>query len=131
MAEMQQYRGTGRRKRSVARVIIRPGSGRISINGREAADFFPVELIRQEAFSPLRLTQLDERVDVRIKVNGGGVRGQAGAIRHGLSRALLVYDAGLRPQLKQAGFLRRDARKVERKKYGLHKARKAPQYSKR
>ncbi len=131
MAETQQYRGTGRRKRSVARVIIRPGSGRLSINGREASDFFPVELIRQEAFSPLRLTQLDERIDVRVKVSGGGVRGQAGAIRHGLSRALLAYDAGLRPQLKQAGFLRRDARKVERKKYGLHKARKAPQYSKR
>jgi len=131
MAEMQQYRGTGRRKRSVARVIIRPGSGRVSINGREAADFFPVELIRQEAFSPLRLTQLDERIDVHVTVHGGGVRGQAGAIRHGLSRALLAYDAGLRPQLKQAGFLRRDARKVERKKYGLHKARKAPQYSKR
>ncbi len=131
MAETQQYRGTGRRKRSVARVIIRPGSGRVSINGREAADFFPVELIRQEAFSPLRLTQLDERIDVRVTVHGGGVRGQAGAIRHGLSRALLAYDAGLRPQLKQAGFLRRDARKVERKKYGLHKARKAPQYSKR
>jgi len=131
MAEAQQYRGTGRRKRSVARVIIRPGSGRMSINGREASDFFPVELIRQEAFSPLRLTQLDERIDVRVKVSGGGVRGQAGAIRHGLSRALLAYDAGLRPQLKQAGFLRRDARKVERKKYGLHKARKAPQYSKR
>jgi len=131
MAEAKHYLGTGRRKRSVARIIIKPGSGRISINGREAANFFPVELIRQEAFSPLRLTQLDERIDVRVSVSGGGVRGQAGAIRHGLSRALLEYDSGLRPQLKQAGFLTRDARKVERKKYGLHKARKAPQYSKR
>ncbi len=131
MAEMQQYLGTGRRKRSVARVIIKPGSGQLSINNREAADYFPVELIRLEAFSPLRLVQLDNRIDVRVSVAGGGISGQAGAIRHGISRALLEYDGGLRPQLKEAGYLTRDARKVERKKYGLHKARKAPQYSKR
>ena len=131
MAEMQQYLGTGRRKRSVARVTIKPGSGQLSVNGREADDYFPVELVRLEAFSPLRLVQLDNRIDVRVNVTGGGISGQAGAIRHGISRALLEYDSGLRPQLKEAGYLTRDARKVERKKYGMKKARKAPQFSKR
>ena len=131
MAEMQQYLGTGRRKRSVARVIIKPGSGQLSVNGREASNYFPVELVRQEAFSPLRLVQLDNRIDVRVSVTGGGISGQAGAIRHGISRALLEYDIGLRAQLKEAGYLTRDARKVERKKYGMKKARKAPQFSKR
>ncbi|MDX8389151.1 MAG: 30S ribosomal protein S9 [Mariprofundaceae bacterium] len=125
------YRGTGRRKSSVARVIIKPGKGVISINGREAENYFPVELVRQEAFSPLQLAKLDGRIDVRITVNGGGTRGQAGAVRHGLSRALLCYDVGLRAELKKAGFLTRDSRRVERKKYGLKKARKAPQFSKR
>ncbi|MDQ6966253.1 MAG: 30S ribosomal protein S9 [Mariprofundaceae bacterium] len=125
------YRGTGRRKSSVARVIIQPGSGRIVVNGRDVTNYFPVEIVRQHALSPLALTQLAGRLDVRVLVNGGGTSGQAGAIRHGLARALLLYDAALRPQLKKVGMLTRDPREVERKKYGLHKARKAPQFSKR
>ena len=125
------YRGNGRRKSSVARVIIQPGSGKIVVNGRDVANYFPVEIVRQHALSPLALAQLSGRMDVRVLVNGGGISGQAGAIRHGLARALVEYDAGLRPQVKKAGMLTRDSRKVERKKYGLHKARKAPQFSKR
>ena len=125
------YRGTGRRKSSVARVMIRPGQGRVTINGRELEDYFPVEIIRQQALLPLAKTELSGRIDVRVNVAGGGVSGQAGAIRHGIARALLAYDAGLRPALKADGFLTRDARKVERKKAGLKKARKAPQFSKR
>ncbi|OIQ04006.1 MAG: 30S ribosomal protein S9 [Zetaproteobacteria bacterium CG06_land_8_20_14_3_00_59_53] len=125
------YRGTGRRKSSTARVIIQPGSGRIVVNGRDVTNYFPVEIVRQHALSPLALTQLAGRLDVRVLVNGGGTSGQAGAIRHGLARALILYDAGLRPQLKKVGMLTRDPREVERKKYGLHKARKAPQFSKR
>jgi len=130
MAE-SMYSGTGRRKSSVARVIIQPGSGKIEINGRDVSNYFPVEIVRQHALSPLTLAQLSGRLDVRVKVHGGGISGQAGAVRHGLARALIEYDAGLRPQVKEAGMLTRDARKVERKKYGLHKARKAPQFSKR
>jgi len=126
-----KHNGTGRRKRSVARVTITPGSGNISINSRTAQDYFPVEIIRQQAFSPLDTTELQGRFDITILVNGGGVSGQAGAVRHGLSRALISYDLGLRPSLKSVGFLRRDPRKIERKKAGLKKARKAPQYSKR
>jgi small subunit ribosomal protein S9 len=125
------YRGTGRRKSSIARVIIQPGSGRIVVNGRDVTNYFPVEIVRQHALSPLTLTQLSGRLDVRVLVNGGGTSGQAGAIRHGLARALILYDEGLRPQVKKAGMLTRDPREVERKKYGLHKARKAPQFSKR
>lgn len=125
------YRGTGRRKSSVARVMIQPGSGRIMVNGRDVTNYFPVEIVRQHALSPLALTQLAGRLDVRVRVNGGGTSGQAGAIRHGLARALILYDAGLRDQVKKAGMLTRDAREVERKKYGLHKARKASQFSKR
>jgi len=125
------YRGTGRRKSSIARVIIQPGSGRIVVNGRDVTNYFPVEIVRQHALSPLTLTQLSGRMDVRVLVNGGGTSGQAGAIRHGLARALILYDEGLRPQVKKAGMLTRDPREVERKKYGLHKARKAPQFSKR
>jgi len=130
MAETM-YRGTGRRKRSVARVIIQSGSGRIMVNGREVENYFPVEIIRQQALLPLTETQLSGRIDVRVNVNGGGISGQAGAIRHGIARALIEYDSGLRPALKAAGFLTRDARKVERKKAGLKKARRAPQFSKR
>jgi len=130
MAETQ-YRGTGRRKRSVARVIITSGKGKIQVNGREVENYFPVEIIRQQALSPLTATNLSGRIDVRVNVSGGGVSGQAGAIRHGLARALVEYDSGLRPQLKAEGFLTRDARKVERKKAGLKKARRAPQFSKR
>lgn len=125
------YRGTGRRKRSVARVMIQPGQGKISVNGRELDDYFPVEIIRQQAILPLAEVQLSGRIDVRVNVFGGGVSGQAGAIRHGIARALLEYDSGLRSTLKAGGFLTRDARKVERKKAGLKKARKAPQFSKR
>ncbi|MFC1567778.1 30S ribosomal protein S9 [Pseudomonadota bacterium] len=125
------YRGTGRRKCSVARVMIQPGSGQVKINDRTIEDFFPIEIIRQEAISPLTLTKLVDRIDVRVNVAGGGVSGQAGAVRHGIARALLEYDAGLRPQLKAEGFLTRDARIVERKKPGLKKARRAPQFSKR
>ncbi len=125
------YRGTGRRKSSVARVILQPGSGKIEVNGRDVTNYFPVEIVRQHALSPLVLTQLSGRMDIRVNVHGGGTSGQAGAIRHGIARALIEYDSGLRGQVKQAGMLTRDARKVERKKYGLHKARKAPQFSKR
>lgn len=125
------YRGTGRRKRSVARVMLQPGKGQITVNGRELENYFPVEIIRQQAILPLTETQLTGRIDVRVNVFGGGVSGQAGAIRHGIARALLEYDSGLRPALKAEGFLTRDARKVERKKAGLKKARKAPQFSKR
>jgi len=125
------YRGTGRRKSSVARVIIQPGSGKIEVNGRDVTNYFPVEIVRQHALSPLVLTQLSGRMDIRVNVHGGGTSGQAGAIRHGIARALIEYDSGLRGQVKEAGMLTRDARKVERKKYGLHKARKAPQFSKR
>jgi len=125
------YRGTGRRKRSVARVMIQSGQGRIMVNGREVENYFPVEIIRQQALLPLSETQLSGRIDVRVNVFGGGVSGQAGAVRHGLARALLAYDSGLRQALKAAGFLTRDARKVERKKAGLKKARRAPQFSKR
>ncbi len=125
------YRGTGRRKRSVARVMIQSGQGRVMVNGREVENYFPVEIIRQQALLPLKETQLAGRIDVRVNVFGGGISGQAGALRHGLARALLAYDSGLRPALKAAGFLTRDARKVERKKAGLKKARRAPQFSKR
>ena len=124
-------RGTGRRKRSVARVMLKPGSGEISVNGRSMEHYFPIEIIRQEALRPLQLTDNRTSVDIRINVQGGGVSGQAGAIRHGISRALLEYDASLRGTLKEAGYLTRDARKVERKKAGLKKARRAPQFSKR
>jgi small subunit ribosomal protein S9 len=125
------YRGTGRRKSSVARVMITPGSGQVQVNGRSVEEYFPIEIIRQQALLPLTTTQLSGRIDVRVNVNGGGVSGQAGAVRHGLARALVEYDAGLRPALKSEGYLTRDARKVERKKYGLKKARRAPQFSKR
>ncbi|MBN4073259.1 30S ribosomal protein S9 [Mariprofundus ferrooxydans] len=125
------YRGTGRRKRSIARVMINAGAGRIVVNGRELENYFPVEIIRQQAILPLGEVQLSGRIDVRVNVFGGGISGQAGAIRHGLARALLEYDSGLRPALKAAGFLTRDSRKVERKKAGLKKARRAPQFSKR
>ncbi len=125
------FRGTGRRKRSVARVMIKPGTGVVSVNGRDAENYFPIEIIRQEAMRPLVLVGLADRLDINVNVKGGGVSGQAGAIRHGIARALLEYDGGLRPQLKEKGYLTRDALVVERKKYGLKKARRAPQFSKR
>ena len=126
-----QYRGTGKRKTSVARVILRPGDGKTWINGRTIEDYFPRPTHRQTALSPLVLAGVEGRYDLRVRVRGGGSSGQAGALRHGIARALIEADPELRVPLKRAGFLTRDARIVERKKAGLHKARKAPQFSKR
>ena len=132
MAEEQlQYRGTGKRKTSVARVILRPGDGKTWINGRTIEDYFPRSTHRQTALSPLVLAGVEGRYDLRVRVRGGGSSGQAGALRHGIARALIEADPELRVTLKRAGYLTRDARIVERKKAGLHKARKAPQFSKR
>jgi len=125
------FYGTGRRKHSVARVRLYPGAGKITINDRDIDDYFGLETLKLIVRQPLELTQTTPKFDVFIRVAGGGVTGQAGAIRHGISRALLVYDAELRPSLKKAGFLTRDPRMKERKKYGLKAARRAPQFSKR
>lgn len=122
---------TGRRKSASARVFLTTGSGKITINGRSLEQFFTRETARMVVRQPLETVALSERVDLRITVAGGGTTGQAGAIRHGIARALVAYDEELRAPLRQAGFLTRDAREVERKKVGLHKARKRPQYSKR
>jgi small subunit ribosomal protein S9 len=122
---------TGRRKEAVARVRLRTGDGKIVINGREVEDFFPNPTHRMILSEPLRLTQTEEVYDVDVTIHGGGVTGQAGAVRLGIARALIELDPELRPVLKRAGFLSRDDRKKESKKYGLKKARKAPQYSKR
>jgi small subunit ribosomal protein S9 len=129
--EQLQYRGTGKRKTSVARVILRPGDGKTWINGRTIEDYFPRPTHRQTALSPLVLAGVEGRYDLRVRVRGGGSSGQAGALRHGIARALIEADPELRISLKRAGYLTRDARIVERKKAGLHKARKAPQFSKR
>ena len=123
--------GTGRRKHSVARVRIYPGSGNVTINGRGIDDYFGLETLKLIVRQPLALTENTDKFDVVCTVAGGGVTGQAGAIRHGISRALLEFDAELRPTLKKAGFLNRDPRMKERKKYGLKAARRAPQLSKR
>ena len=125
------FYGTGRRKKSVARVRVYPGTGKIVINDREIDDYFGLETLKLLVRQPLALTGTSEKFDVICRVTGGGVTGQAGAIRHGLSRALLQYDENLRPALKKAGFLTRDPRMKERKKYGLKKARRASQFSKR
>ena len=125
------FYGTGRRKKSVARVRVYPGTGKIVINDREIDDYFGLETLKLLVRQPLALTETTEKFDVICRVQGGGVTGQAGAIRHGLSRALLQYDENLRPALKKAGFLTRDPRMKERKKYGLKGARRAPQFSKR
>lgn len=130
MAKVQYY-GTGRRKTSVARVRLLPGSGNITINNRSLDEYFDYETLRVVAKEPLTITENLDKYDLIVTVKGGGFTGQAGAIRHGLSRALLQADAELRPTLKAAGFLTRDSRMVERKKYGLKKARRAPQFSKR
>jgi small subunit ribosomal protein S9 len=130
VAEIQYY-GTGRRKTAVARVYLRPGSGKISVNRRDFDDYFPNQVLKMVIRQPLLLTETAERFDILVNVVGGGPTGQAGAIRHGISRALLEYNAELRPRLKAAGFLTRDARSVERKKYGQPKARKRFQFSKR
>ena len=123
--------GTGRRKHSVSRVRLVPGTGIITINGRDINDYFGLETLKLIVRQPLALTETTEKFDVICTVEGGGVTGQAGAIRHGISRALLQYDANLRPALKAAGFQTRDPRMKERKKYGLKAARRAPQFSKR
>jgi small subunit ribosomal protein S9 len=130
MAQNQHY-GTGRRKTSTARVYLRPGSGQISINGRPLDEYFGRETARMVVRQPLETAQLTDRFDISVRVDGGGNTGQAGAIRHGITRALIEYDEALRPALRKAGFVTRDAREVERKKVGLHGARRAPQYSKR
>jgi small subunit ribosomal protein S9 len=122
---------TGRRKQAVARVRIRPGSGQIQVNRRAFNDFFPTEMHRMIVTEPLRLTSTVETYDIDATIDGGGTSGQAGAMRLGIARGLVELDADLRASLKKAGFLTRDAREKESKKYGLKKARKAPQYSKR
>ncbi len=128
---MEQYLGTGRRKRAVARVVLRPGTGRIRVNGREFTSYFQTESQRSWVRQPLLAAELADKFDVRILTDGGGVSGQAGAVRLGIARALVVYNTELRLKLKQAGFLTRDARQHERKKYGQKGARKRFQYSKR
>jgi small subunit ribosomal protein S9 len=127
----QAFYGTGRRKSSTARVFIRPGKGTITINDRSIDEFFGRKTARMIVRQPLELTQLTTRFDVDVSVSGGGTTGQAGAIRHGLTRALVAYDESLRGALRKAGFVTRDAREVERKKVGVRKARRATQYSKR
>lgn len=131
MANSVQYYGTGRRKKSVARVRLVPGTGQITINKRSIDEYFGLETLKVIVKQPLTLTNTEGRFDVLVNVKGGGFTGQAGAIRHGISRALLEAEPALRKDLKKAGFLTRDPRKKERKKYGLKKARKAPQFSKR
>ena len=130
MATTQNY-GTGRRKSSTARVFLRKGSGNITINERPIDEFFGRETARMIVRQPLQLTQSSEKFDVMVTVEGGGTTGQAGAIRLGISRALVEYDESLKVDLRKAGFMTRDAREVERKKVGLHKARRATQFSKR
>ena len=125
------FYGTGRRKKSVARVRVYAGSGKITINNRDIDDYFGLETLKLIVRQPLALTGTADKFDIVCNVQGGGVTGQAGAIRHGLSRALLQYDVNLRPALKKAGFLTRDPRMKERKKYGLKGARRAPHFSKR
>jgi small subunit ribosomal protein S9 len=126
-----EFLGTGRRKTSVARVRLATGSGKITVNGRAFDTYFPLETLRATVSQPLALTGTADKLDVRVNVAGGGPNGQAGATRHGISRALLKFDANLRPALKAEGFLRRDPRERERKKYGQPGARKRFQFSKR
>ena len=125
------YNGTGRRKTSVARVFMTPGTGNITVNGKTLEEYLPQETLRMVVRSPLELTETVNQFDIKINVKGGGYTGQAGAIRHGISRALLEADSDYRPALKAAGYLTRDPRMKERKKYGLKAARRAPQFSKR
>ena len=129
--QQQQNYGTGRRKSAVARVYIRPGKGAIIVNGRPVDEFFSRETGRMVVRQPLTLTNHLSTFDILVNVDGGGESGQAGAVRHGITRALIQHDASLKPVLKKAGLMTRDAREVERKKVGLHKARKRGQYSKR
>ena len=131
MALTQNNYGTGRRKSAAARVFLRPGKGSITINDRTIENFFGRETARMIVRQPLELTQTTGKFDVKVTVEGGGITGQAGAIRLGIARALVEYDENLKAALRKAGFMTRDAREVERKKVGLHKARRATQYSKR
>ena len=130
MAQVQ-YQAVGRRKKAIARVRLIPGDGKIVINGRDIDNYFGLETLKMTVRQPLALTALEGRYDVLVNVCGGGLSGQAGAIRHGISRALIKADPELRPAVKKAGFLTRDPRMKERKKYGLKAARRAPQFSKR
>ncbi|MCF7765886.1 MAG: 30S ribosomal protein S9 [Verrucomicrobia bacterium] len=131
MAETSEFLGTGRRRTAVARVRLAAGSGKFTVNGRPMENYFPVDTYRTVATQPLVLTDTGSKFDVRVNVRGGGLSGQAGAVRHGIARALLQVDAEFRPALKTEGFLTRDPRKKERKKYGQPGARKRFQYSKR
>ena len=126
-----QYYGTGRRKSSAARVFLRPGNGQITVNSKSLDDFFGRETARMIVRQPLELTQNTDKFDAYVTVEGGGITGQAGAIRLGIARALVEYNGDLKSDLRKAGFMTRDAREVERKKVGLHKARRATQFSKR
>lgn len=126
-----QYHGVGRRKKSVARVFLRPGTGNIVVNGKTLEEYLPLETLRMVVKSPLELTNTLDQFDVLINVHGGGYTGQSGAMRHGITRALMEASADYRPALKAAGFVTRDPRAKERKKYGLKAARRAPQFSKR
>jgi small subunit ribosomal protein S9 len=131
LADSDISRGTGRRKTAIARVRLTPGEGRMIINEKSPLQYLGRRVLEMEVMNPLKVTDSLRRFDVSVKVEGGGVSGQAGAIAHGIARALLQFDAELRPVLKKAGLLTRDARMKERKKYGLKRARKAPQYTKR
>ncbi len=131
MSALAQYLGTGKRKTSVARVILRPGEGKTWVNGKSIEVYFPRLTHRKMIMAPLETTELAGQYDLRVRVHGGGASGQAGAVRHGIARALVEINPDFRTMLKRQGFLTRDARQVERKKAGLHKARKAPQFSKR
>ena len=126
-----EFLGTGRRKTSIARVRLATGNGKITVNGRAFDNYFPLDTLRSTVTGPLTITGTAEKLDVRVNVTGGGPNGQAGATRHGIARALLRFDANLRPQLKAEGFLTRDPRMKERKKYGLRGARRGTQFSKR
>jgi small subunit ribosomal protein S9 len=131
LASTIEYYGTGKRKHAVARVLLRPGQGEIKINDRDIETYFPSAVLRTIVRSPLAITETTDRFAIRVNVNGGGMAGQAGAVRHGISRALLEYNTELRGKLKEAGFLTRDSRIKERKKYGQKGARKRFQFSKR
>jgi small subunit ribosomal protein S9 len=131
MANQQSHYGTGRRKTATARVYMKPGTGKITVNDRPLDQFFGRETGRMIVRQPLEALELTSRFDFTVKVDGGGITGQAGAIRHGITRALMEYDETLRKPLRDAGFVTRDAREVERKKVGRRKARRGPQYSKR
>lgn len=131
MAQANIHLGTGRRKTSTARVYLKPGKGEITVNSRSLEEYFGRETARMIVRQPFVVIDMENKFDVMVNVDGGGPSGQAGAIRHGITRALMAYDESLRPALRKAGYVTRDSRAVERKKYGLHKARKRPQYSKR